>query len=345
MGLISFKDLHLDEVHDVLGGRGLLERGPLIAEQAYRGVHGQFAQRFADIRGLSHRKVARLDDTFSLRALTLESVHEADDRSRRYVFRLDDGGVVESVLIPRHARWSLCVSSQAGCALGCRFCATGMLGLKRSLEPWEIVDQVLQVGRHAGVRVDGVVFMGMGEPLQNEGAVFQACRVLSCREGLQVSPRKIQISTAGVVPAIHRYTASNHRMDLVFSLVSAVPEKRALLMPIQKTYGFHELIDAIRAYAASRPKRHVTLEYIAIKDLTLGDDDIDAIREHLVGFPFILDVIPLNPVEGSSLETPGREEVRAWTERLRPLGFPVKVRLSAGQDRLAGCGQLGATLL
>ncbi|MAB89738.1 MAG: 23S rRNA (adenine(2503)-C(2))-methyltransferase RlmN [Planctomycetota bacterium] len=345
MGLIPFKGLHLDEVHGALQAGGLLERGPLIAEQAYRGVHGQFAQRFSDIRGLSHRKVPRLEDTFSLDAISLESVHGADDRSRRYVFRLRDGAVVESVLIPRHARWSLCVSSQAGCALGCQFCATGMIGLKRNLEPWEIIDQVLQVSRHAGVRVAGIVFMGMGEPLQNEVAVFQACRVLSCREGLQLSPRKIQISTAGVVPAIHRFAASDHRMDLVFSLVSAVPEKRAALMPIQKKYGFHDLLDAIRAYADSRPKRHVTLEYIAIRGLTLGDDDIEAIQEHLVGFPFILNVIPLNPVAGSGLEAPGREEVREWTERLRPLGFPVKVRFSAGQGRLAGCGQLGATLL
>lgn len=345
MGLIPFKGLHLDEVLRLLDERGLLEPGPRIAEQAFRGVHGRLARNFGDVPGLSRRKVVRLESAFSFDALTLESVHESDDGSRRYAFRLPEGAVVESVLIPRHARWSLCVSSQAGCALACSFCATGMLGLTRNLEPWEIVDQVLQVSRHAGVRIDGVVFMGMGEPLHNERAVLQACRVLSCTEGLQMSPRKIQISTSGVVPAIRRFTASGQRMDLVFSLVSAVPEKRARLMPVQQSHGFHELIDAIRAYAASRPKRLVTLEYLAVKGLTLGDDDIDAIREHLVGFPFILDVIPLNPVAGSGLEAPERGEVKAWTERLRPLGFPVKVRRSVGRDRLAGCGQLGATLL
>ena len=124
--------------------------------------------------------------------------------------------------------------------------------------------------------------------------------------------------------------------------VSAIPEKRAALMPVQRTYGFEVLLDAIREYAASRPGKPVTLEYIAIRGLTLGEEDIEAIREHLVGFPFILNVIPLNPVRGSGLEAPTRAEVKAWTARLRPLGFPVKVRWSFGQDRSCGCGQLGS---
>ncbi len=342
--MTQFKDLRFDEVRARLEEHRLLTPGPRIAEQAYRGIHGALAPDFASVPGLSKRKVPRLEQVFAVDSLTMESVEVAEDGGRRYGFRLRDGALIESVLIPRHDRWSLCVSSQAGCALACQFCATGMLGLKRNLEPWEIVDQVLAVSRHAGVRVGGVVFMGMGEPLQNEANVLRACSVLTCRQGLQISPRRIRISTAGMVPAIHRFADARHRMELVFSLVSAVPEKRARLMPIQGTYGFDSLLEAIRAYAASRPGRHVTLEYIAIRDLTLGEEDTEAIRRHLTGFPFILNVIPLNPVPGSGLKAPTRTEVKAWTEGLRPLGFPVKVRWSVGRDRFAGCGQLGAAL-
>jgi 23S rRNA (adenine2503-C2)-methyltransferase len=152
------------------------------------------------------------------------------------------------------------------------------------------------------------------------------------------------ISTVGVVPAIRRFAAAGHRMKLVFSLVSAVPEKRAALVPLQAQHSFEDFLDAIRAYAATLRGKHVTLEYLAIRRLTLGDDDVEAIRERLTGFPFILNVIPLNPVD-PELEPPTLEEVRAFTEKLRPLGFPVKIRRSSGRDQTAGCGQLGTAML
>lgn len=331
------------EVRSRLEAMGALAAGRRLAEQAFRGVHQHLAPTFSDIPGLSHRKAPLLDAAFRPTPLELVDVQPSWDRSSRFVFRLEDGAVIESVLIPHHGLLTACVSSQAGCALACAFCATGRLGLRRNLRADEIVAQVHQMARHTGQRVSGVVFMGMGEPLQNERAVFRACRVLGAREGAQISPRRITISTAGLVPAIHRYAAAGHRMNLVFSLVSAVPEKRARLMPIQETFGFDAFLDAIRAYAATR-RRHVTLEYVAIRGLTLGDDDAEAIRQHLRGFRFILNVIPLNPI-GTDLESPSRREVRAWTEKLRPLGFPVKIRRSSARDQLGGCGQLGASFL
>jgi 23S rRNA (adenine2503-C2)-methyltransferase len=154
------------------------------------------------------------------------------------------------------------------------------------------------------------------------------------------------ISTAGVVPAIQRFARSDHRMKLVFSLGSAIPEKRLQLMPIQRTYGFEEFLSSIAEYARSRGNRFVTLEYVAISGVTLGQDDLLAIRENLVGrFPFILNVIPMNPVNQSGLTAPTWHEVKEWSEQLRPLGFPVKVRRIAGKDQVAGCGQLGTRLL
>lgn len=311
---------------------------------AWRAALLSGVESLSDLPGINARKSAAVAQVFAHRPPEIVTVHPSWDKSVRYALRLADGAIIEAVLIPHHGLWSVCLSSQAGCALACRFCATGRLGLQRNLEIHEIVGQVTQIQRHAGVRVSDLVFMGMGEPLQNEAAVYGACAVFSEPMGLQISPKRMVISTAGIVPAIERYAAAQHKMKLVFSLGSAVPEKRARLMPIQSVWSFERFIESIRTYAATQRGKHVTLEYIAIRNLTLGDDDVEAIRTHLTGFRFILNIIPLNPVD-PALEAPTREEVHAWSQKLRPLGFPIKVRRSSGRDQFAACGQLGRSLL
>ncbi|MCA9320740.1 MAG: radical SAM protein, partial [Planctomycetes bacterium] len=179
-------------------GRGL-------PEQVYRALFRDRVPSLQDSSEIGRRKKAWLAENLDDRRLELVSRHPAPDRSVRHVFRLADGGLIESVLLWHHGQWTVCVSSQAGCALACRFCATGMLGLSRNLEAWEIVDQVLQVGREAGIRVGDVVFMGMGEPLMNVEEVHRAAQVMTQSLGLQISRRRITVSTAGVVPEIHRF--------------------------------------------------------------------------------------------------------------------------------------------
>jgi 23S rRNA (adenine2503-C2)-methyltransferase len=340
----NIRGLTLAEVHDCLVAAGGLEGRATLPARLYEGIHRDRAPRIHEIPGVNARKLAEAGELFSDDALELVSVHRSWDLSARYAFRLRDGAIVESVLLHHHGLWTVCVSSQAGCPLACTFCATGRLGLVRDLEAWEIVDQVLQVGRDRGVRVSDIVFMGMGEPLLNEAAVFQAAAILHQTHGCQISNKRIVISTAGVVPAIHRFVDRARPFRLVFSLASADPVKRAALMPLQQRYGFDAFLDAVRRYERYRGGRHVTLEYVAIRNLTMGDDDVEAIRANLTGFRFILNVIPLNPI-GNGLESPTMAEVRAWTGRLRPLGIPVKVRYSGGKDQLAGCGQLGRSLL
>jgi len=311
-------------------------------------VRDRGASGIAGLVSLGHERRARLTAAVALPRLAREAVEPAADGSTRYAFRLHDGALVESVLLPHHAgsgRYTVCVSSQAGCALACRFCATGKLGLTRSLAAWEIVDQVAQVTGHAGVRASDIVFMGMGEPLQNEAAVYRAARVMTQAHGLQIGARRITISTAGVVPAIHRFIDANEPWRLVFSLGAAVPEKRARLMPIQQRHSFEEFLDAVARYERHRRGKHVTLEYVAIRDLTMGDDDVAAIAALARrGFRFLLNVIPFNPV-GDEFAAPTMAEVREWTRKLRPLGVPVKLRFSGGRERAAGCGQLGTALL
>lgn len=344
--LPSLLDCDPGEFAEVLRAGGVLPGAARLPEAVFRAVHQRGATSIPDIGGVSPAKLAAVAGRFRLEWPALAAEEPSWDGSCRYAFRLEDGAIVETVLIPHHGKWTVCISSQAGCALACRFCATGQLGLRRNLTAGEMAAQVLLVSRRSGRRISDLVFMGMGEPLQNDRAVIKACRILSSCQSAQISPRRMVISTAGVVPAIHRYAATSHRMKLVFSLGSAVPGKRSELMPIQRVFGFEPFLGAIEAYARSRGNRHVTLEYVAIRGWTLGDEDIDAIREHLVGrFPFILNVIPMNPVEGSGLQAPSWHEVKAWSERLRPLGFPVKVRRSAGKDQVAGCGQLGSRLL
>jgi 23S rRNA (adenine2503-C2)-methyltransferase len=323
---------------------GLSPFGAELIPRAWRQVMREHCPDLASLSEIAPRKRSALAQAFSHTLPEIASTHASWDKSVRYALRLTDGAVVEAVLIPHHGLWSACVSSQAGCGLACQFCATGRMGLQRNLAAHEIVGQVLAIQRHARVRISDLVFMGMGEPLQNEREVLSACDVFAENEGLQIGKRRMVISTAGIVPAIDRFAAAGHKMKLVFSLGSAVPEKRARLMPIQELWSFERLLESIRNYAASLRGKHVTLEYIAIRNLTLGDDDIEAIREHLHGFKFILNIIPLNPVD-PSLEAPTREEVLAWSQKLRPLGFPVKIRRSSGRDQFAACGQLGRTLL
>jgi 23S rRNA (adenine2503-C2)-methyltransferase len=349
------QSLSYAELSRLLAEEGLASARSDLAARVMRAVHLGGATSFEEIAEVGSAARARLAEIVELPRIALASVHPAADGSARHAFRLGDGAIVESVLIPHHAgsgRFTVCVSSQAGCPLACRFCATGKLGLRRDLEAWEIVAQAIAVGRHAGVRISDVVFMGMGEPLLNEAAVFRAANAITQPHGLQIGARRITISTAGVVPAIHRFIDERRPFRLVFSLGCADPAKRARLMPLQARFGYDELLDAIRRYERFRRGKPVTLEYVAIRNLTMGDDDVAAIARHLTGFRFLLNVIPFNPIgpiepnsEGDAgeeaFEAPTMSEVRAFTARLRPLGFPIKIRYSGGQSELAGCGQLG----
>jgi len=322
------------------------------AARVLREAYLRGAASIEAMASLGRERRAQLAAAVAFPRLERVALEPSADGATRFAFRLHDGPLVESVLLPHHAgsrNLTACVSSQAGCALACRFCATGRLGLARNLAAWEIVDQAAQVAAHAraqsGRRISDVVFMGMGEPLLNEAAVFRAARVMTQTHGLQVGARRITISTAGVVPAIDRFIAERQPWRLIFSLGSADPAKRRRLMPHQEQWSFDELLDAIARYAALRRGKHVTLEYVAIKNLTMGDDDVEAVAAlKRRGFSFLLNVIAFNPVAGSGFVAPTMAEVRAWTAKLRPHDIAVKLRWSGGRERLAGCGQLGSAL-
>lgn len=337
---LHVKSIGLDEARAAVGDprRDAMVRG------FYRLVHREGARGFADLRGkIAADRIDFLRDRFEIEGLEIADVrHSALDGTRKYLLRLRDGSTVESVLIPNRDHATLCVSSQAGCALACRFCATGRLGFRRDLETWEIVDQLLIARRESGHPITDIVFMGMGEPLLNYDRVMKTAELFNAADGASVSYKKISISTAGVVPAIRRYAREGRKYRLVFSLSSADPEKRRKLMPITEQWPLDEFVDSIREYAESQGgKKWMVLEYVAIRNVNMGDEDVDAIGDNVRGFKYLIDVIPYNSI-GNELASPSWDEVKAFTTRLRRLRVPVKVRYSGGKDMDSGCGQLGA---
>jgi 23S rRNA (adenine2503-C2)-methyltransferase len=267
---------------------------------------------------------------------------DAADGFRRYLFELPDGARVEAVRIPLYdTHHVVCVSSQAGCALGCAFCATGALGLTRSLASWEIVRQLQRVRADSARPVTGVVFMGQGEPFQNYDAVLDAAYALCDPAGARIDARRISISTAGIVPMIRRYTAEGHKFRLCVSLNAAIPEKRRALMPVERGFPLPELADAIREHAARRGR--VTVEYVMMSGVNVGEEDAAALGALLRGVPIRLNPIAVNDATGR-FRPPGEDEWTRFRDALaRELpGQPVVRRYSGGQDEHAACGMLAS---
>jgi 23S rRNA (adenine2503-C2)-methyltransferase len=269
----------------------------------------------------------------------------ASDGFVKYLFRLGDGLHIEAVLIPlpagpgsRPEKYTLCISSQAGCPLACGFCATGRMGLLRNLSTWEIVDQVARIREEVTVPIRGLVFMGMGEPFLNYDAVIAAAQILSDPSGLAISAKAITISTAGIVPAIVRYTAEGHKYRLAISLTSAIEEKRLQLMPIEKKYSLSELLAAARAHA-EKTRDRIMLEYVTISGVNVGEEDARALITRLAGMRVRLNLIDVNDTTGQ-YEPPTRDELSRFRTLLEPLGQPVVRRYSGGKEVGGACGML-----
>jgi 23S rRNA (adenine2503-C2)-methyltransferase len=281
-----------------------------------------------------------------LTSLRIVERRRAEDGFVKYLFESPLGGRVEAVRIPlfvpgTEEKYVVCISSQVGCALACDFCMTGKLGFQRNLRTWEIVDQVLQIRAEADRPVRGVVFMGMGEPLLNYTEALRAARILCHPAGLAISGKAITFSTAGVVPAIRRYTREGHPFRLAFSLTSAIPEKRVQVLPIERTHPLPELLSAIGEYAAARRERAM-VAYVAIRGFNTGLEDALALKAAFEGIPIKLDLIDVTDPTGKYLP-PTPEELSRFRDHLQCLGAPIARRYSGGKDIGAACGTLEAS--
>ncbi len=268
-------------------------------------------------------------------------VREAEDGTRKFAFRVAGGAIVEAVFIRNRENRTLCLSSQAGCAMACTFCATGELGLLRHLSAGEITEARLRVEAATGERTTDVVFMGMGEPLHNYDAVMDACENLNTRDGNAIAKKRITVSTAGLVPGIERFTDERRPWRLHLSLHSAVQETRERIMPIARVHPIPELVAALRRHQELCARKWLTLQYVALPGVNMDDAHVGALGRELAGLRYILNVIPWNDT-GAAFRAPTWAEVKDFTTRLRTLGCPVKVRYSAGKQEGMGCGQLSA---
>ncbi len=324
--------------------RTLARRAGIALADARR-IVGAVIGRYRPLREARNVRREVLDLVEALSAPgDLREVARADARDgfRRYLFELPDGALVESVRIPLYdTHHVVCLSSQAGCALGCAFCATGALGLDRSLESWEMVRQLLHLRADSVLPVTGAVFMGQGEPFLNYDAVLDAAYALCDPAGARIDARRISISTAGIVPAIRRYTAEGHKFRLCVSLNAAIPEKRRALMPVEKGFPLDDLADAIREHAAVRGR--VTVEYVMIADVNVGQEDAAALGALFRGVPVRLNPISVNDASGR-FRAPSEDEWNAFRDALaRALpGQPIVRRYSGGADEHAACGMLAS---
>jgi 23S rRNA (adenine2503-C2)-methyltransferase len=267
----------------------------------------------------------------------------SEDGTRKYLFRLQDGHLIESVLIPERDHLTLCISSQAGCAMGCRFCLTGRQGFKRDLSPSEIIEQVILVKRSLSVpeRLTNIVFMGMGEPLANYDSVVRALENLLAADGMNFSHRKVTLSTCGLVPEMKRL-GQDTTVNLAVSLNAADDATRSRLMPVNRKYPIGRLIQACREFPLPN-RRMITFEYILIDGINDRDRDALNLTEALSGLRAKINLIPLNTASGADMSPPPMERILQFQEILADRHFTAMIRKSKGRDILAACGQLTGT--
>ncbi len=331
-----------------LGQAGLEEWVSALGEKPYRArqlwkwLIQRGAASFSEMTDLSKAFRSRLEATAEIRSLRRVSADRSGDTGAvKFLWECPDGNRIESVYIPEGDRRTVCVSSQAGCGLGCVFCATGRLGFIRNLESWEILDQVIGVRRETGAAPTNIVVMGMGEPFLNYDAVMGALAVMNDPEGLAIGHRKITVSTAGVIPGLLRYTAENRPYKLAVSLNAVTDGLRTRIMPVNRKYPIAALMEAVRAYSRV-PGRRVTFEYVLFAGLNDSREDATRLLALLRGLPCKVNLIPYNPAVGG-FERPDEEAVERFLEWIKPLQSPVIVRWSRGADIGAACGQLAGS--
>ena len=302
---------------------------------------------FEEMKNLPLGLRGKLAADFRFEALEHAETQGSADTTRKFLFRLGDGRYVESVLIPanpalygeRSDRLTLCVSSQVGCAYGCRFCASGLAGFTRNLDPAEIAGQVLSAGRLSGQRIDNLVFMGMGEPLANLDSLLEAIELITDPQTLHLGARHLTVSTSGLVPQIRRLAEHPRQIRLAISLHGATDEVRQQIMPVNRKWPLAELFSALD-YWNERKNQKLTLEYILIQGV---NDDLEQARllaRQARRLQAKVNLIPYNTVEGLEWVRPGDAQCRAFRDILRQSGVSATLRLEKGHDIDAACGQL-----
>jgi 23S rRNA (adenine2503-C2)-methyltransferase len=338
-GRVSLKDLSLKEMEAFIVSLG---EKPFRAIQVARWVYGKGARTFGEMTNLSGGFRKRLEENARITHLEPAEVHSSEDGTKKYRFILADGEGVESVLLPEKDHFTLCISSQVGCALGCRFCLTGQRGWVRNLKPSEVLDQVIGVRASLSPeqKLTNLVLMGMGEPLLNFPHVLQALEILRSPLGLQFSNRRITLSTAGILPEMTDLLSRRNFVKLAISLNASSDEQRSQLMPVNRKYPLNDLLAACRKIPLPNRER-ITFEYVLIGGVNDSAEDAQRLTQLLKGIRAKVNLIAYNEHPGSPFRKPAEERVQKFREILLAKGFTAMLRQSKGSDILAACGQLG----
>lgn len=337
MEQIDIKNFSLEGLETFLLGLG---KEKYRAKQIFKWLYQRGATSFDDMTNLSKDFRHELSLKSRISSLVPETIEISRDGTKKYLFVLEDGSSIESVLIPEEDRATLCVSTQVGCAMGCRFCLTGTFKLKRNLSCAEIVNQICAV--QVSDRITNVVLMGMGEPLANLDNVIPALQIMTCPDGFQISTRRVTVSTSGLVPEIEKL-GSAVTVNLAVSLNATTDQQRDLLMPVNKTYPIAKLMAACRNFPLPN-RRMITIEYVLVGGVNDSLEDAKRLVKLVKGIPVKINLIRFNEYEGCEFSSPGQDAIDRFHGYLLEKNLTVITRASRGADISAACGQLRAKM-
>ncbi len=332
----NIKDYNLEELKQELVDIG---EKPFRAEQIFKWIYKEKVKEFEEMTNISLELRKKLKENYIMCNYKIIKKQEAKDGTIKYLFDVLDGNAIETVLMSYHHGYSICVSSQIGCKMGCKFCASTGIKFIRSLTSGEIVEQILAVEQDTGVRISNVVFMGIGEPLDNYDNVVNAIRIINNQKGLNIGARHISISTSGLVPQIYRLADENIQCTLSISLHATNNEKRSSMMPVNNSFPIEELIKACKDYI-TKTNRRISFEYALAKNSNDNIDDAKELVKLLKGMLCHVNLIPINKIENGTYTKSSNENIMRFRDFLNDNGIVATIRRELGSDIEAACGQL-----
>lgn len=332
----NIKDYDLENLKKELSDMG---EKPFRAEQIFKWLYQEKVETFDEMTNLSISLREKLKENYTMCNFKVLKKQEAKDGTIKYLFDVLDGNAIETVLMRYHHGNSICVSSQIGCKMGCKFCASTGINFIRNLTTGEIVEQMIKVEQDTGERISNVVFMGIGEPLDNYENVVNAIRLINHPKGLNIGARHISISTSGLVPKIYQLAEENIQCTLSISLHATNNEKRSSMMPVNQTYPIEELLQACKDYIA-KTNRRISFEYALAKDNNDNLEDAKELVKLLKGMLCHVNLIPINKIENGQFNKSSNENIMKFRDFLNEHGIVATIRRELGSEIDAACGQL-----
>ena len=329
----NIKDYDLKELKEELATIG---EKPYRAEQIFKWLYEEKVKSFDDMTNLSLELREKLKQTYTVCNFNILQRQESKDGTKKYLFDILDGNAIETVLMSYHHGYSICVSSQVGCKMGCKFCASTGIKFIRNLTSGEIVEQILAVEQDQNVKISNVVFMGIGEPLDNYDNVVNAIRIINNQKGLNIGARHISVSTSGLVPKIYKLAKENIQCALSISLHATNNKKRSSMMPVNDSYPIEELIKACKDYI-EQTHRRISFEYALAKDNNDNLEDAKELVKLLKGMLCHVNLIPINKIENGKFEKSSNENIIKFRDYLNDNGIVATIRRELGSDIDAAC--------